>query len=473
MRVGVLFSGGQAPGGHNVLWGLLEALQKAHPKNSLVGFLRGATGLLENQKVEITSDLLQEYHNTGGFDLLRSGRSKIEKEEQFQAAIKTLNENSINALVVIGGDDSNTNAALMAEYFLKAKLPIQVIGVPKTIDGDLRGACLDISFGFDTACKVYKELIGNIARDALSAVKYYHFIKLMGRSASHIALECALATSPNLVLIGEEVALKKKSLQNITSEIADLITERAEKGKNYGVLLIPEGLIEFIPEMGRLIQELNNLLQIYPEAEMALVKLSEEAQKTYHFLPKIIQEQLLFDRDPHGNVQVSHIATESLLILKVKEELKKRIHYKGRFHPVNHFLGYEGRSAFPSNFDANYCFALGHSAALLLQGGYTGYMATVYDLVAPIEKWQAGGIPLASMIHLEERKGKMVPVIKKSLVDLQGEPFKQFAELREGWRVEDLYRYPGPIQFQGAHSLTDMRPLTLNLRREKSGSPSS
>lgn len=462
LSVGVVFSGGPAAGGHNVIAGLYDALKKLHSENTLWGFIGGPQGVIENKKKELTASLIDNYRNMGGFDLIQTGRTKIEKEEQFEAVRKTVQDSSLDALVVIGGDDSNTNAALLAEYFLKHSMKTQVIGVPKTIDGDLRHEKLQISFGFDTATKVYSELIGNIARDCLSAKKYYHFIKLMGRSASHITLECALATHPNVALIGEEIADKKMTLSDVISSITDVICKRAINGKQYGLILIPEGLIEFIPEMRLLISELNKLLAA-GKVESVRSHLSENSRKTFEYLPVNIQEQLLLERDPHGNVQVSHIATDQLILELVKKALKGRSDYKGIFTAVSHFFGYEGRCALPSNFDADYCYAIGHVAAVLIDRGYTGYMATIFNLGAGIDKWESGGISLTSMLHQEERNGKKVPVIKKALVELDQTPFKLFARLRNSWDVNDHYRYPGPIQFWGNANIVDSLPRTITL----------
>lgn len=422
LRVGVLFSGGQAAGGHNVVTGLFDALPQ---KSRLFGFLGGPSGLIENRFIELDQETLASFRNLGGFDLIGSGRTKIETQEQFESARKNAQELNLDGLVIIGGDDSNTNAAFLAEFFLTHDCKTRVIGVPKTIDGDLKNAHVEVSFGFDSAAKTYSELIGNIERDALSAKKYYHFIKLMGRSASHITLECALQTHPNVALIGEE----KWDLERITTYLVDTIQERAKRGKNYGVILVPEGLIEFVPHM----------------------EIGE--------IPKEIQAQLNLERDPHGNIQVSHIATEQLLIHLVKQRVK--------FNPVNHFFGYEGRSCLPSNFDATYCYNLGHVAAILIQAGRTGYMSTLHHLAEPVEKWEGGGIPLTMLMTLEERKGKLKPVIQKALVDLEGEPFKLFNAEREKWRLNDQYSYPGPIQFFGSPSLTDEITETLKLEQLK------
>ncbi|MCC5832687.1 MAG: diphosphate--fructose-6-phosphate 1-phosphotransferase [Chlamydiales bacterium] len=463
LRVGVVLSGGQAAGGHNVITGLFDALKKMNPSCRLFGFLNGPSGIVENRTIEITQEILVGYRNTGGFDLIGSGRTKIESPEQLEAARKNVESLALNGLVIIGGDDSNTNAALLAEYFASHGCHTHVIGVPKTIDGDLKNAQVEISFGFDTACKTYAEIIGNIARDAVSAKKYYHFIKLMGRSASHITLECALQTHPNIALIGEEVAARNMTLEQITEQIADVVCKRAKENKNYGVVLIPEGLIEFLPEMKQLIGELNKMMA--KDVEDALSGLSERARETFDYLPKQIAEQLLLDRDPHGNVQVSHISTENLLIHTVKHLLEGRGDYKGKFNPVNHFLGYEGRSCFPSNFDADYCYSLGFAAAILIDSGRTGYMSVVHNLAKPVEEWEVGGIPITMLMNMEERKGKLKPVIEKALVDLDGEPYRLFVHYRDSWSLEDQYCYPGPIQFFGPSSLTDLTTYTLKLEQ--------
>lgn len=463
LRVGVVLSGGQAAGGHNVITGLFDALKRMNPGCRLFGFLGGPSGIVENSYIELTEEILADYRNTGGFDLIGSGRTKIEKPEQLEASRKNVESLSLNGLVVVGGDDSNTNAALLAEYFQSHGCHTHVIGVPKTIDGDLKNAHVEISFGFDTACKTYSEMIGNIERDALSAKKYYHFIKLMGRSASHITLECALQTHPNIALIGEEAAAKNRTLEQITEEIADIVCERAKQDKNYGVVLIPEGLIEFVPEMKQLIKELNALMA--KQVDDVAAGLSEKARETFDYLPEQIARQLLLDRDPHGNVQVSHISTESLLIHTVKKTLEARSDYKGKFNPVNHFFGYEGRCCFPSNFDADYCYSLGFAAAVLIDSGHTGYMSIVHKLSQPAEEWEVGGIPITMLMNMEERKGKRKPVIQKALVDLDGEPFKRFAQKRDSWSVEDHYRYPGPIQLFGPDSLTNEKTYTLKLEQ--------
>ncbi len=459
-RVGVVFSGGQAAGGHNVIAGLFDGLKSLHPESKLFGFLNGPSGIVNGKFKELTKDLLDLYRNQGGFDLIGSGRTKIETEEQLEASLKTMHSLTLDGLVIIGGDDSNTNAAVLAEYFLEKGSPTKVIGVPKTIDGDLKNAHVPISFGFDTACKVYSEMIGNIARDALSAKKYTHFIKLMGRSASHITLECALATHPNCALIGEEIAAEKKTLAEIADALCDLIVARAEKGKNYGVILIPEGLIEFIPEVGALIRELN----LIPAAEVPQ-KLTPQAQHCYRSLPEPIQKQLLFDRDPHGNVQLSLIETERLMSDMVAQSLKKR-GSSCSFNPLHHFFGYEGRAAFPSHFDSGYCTVLGYSAALFIDEGLTGYMCYVNNLIQPPSAWQIGALPLTSLMHLEMRKGKRKPVIEKALVDLKGKPFAVFQEQRKSWTLDDAYSYPGPIQFFGDPRLTHGVPRILQLEQE-------
>lgn len=477
LKVGVVLSGGQAPGGHNVLSGLYDALKKLNSQSQLYGFLNGPSGILENKAIEITETVLAPYRNQGGFDLIGSGRTKIETPDQFRAAEAAMKERGLNGLVIVGGDDSNTNAALLAEYFLSKGLDIRVIGVPKTIDGDLKNRFIEISFGFDTACKTYAEIIGNISRDTISAKKYYYFIKLMGRSASHVTLECALQTHPNLALIGEEIEAENRTLNAITQQIADLIVERAKLGKDYGIILIPEGIVEFIPEFKQLIKELNDLLspgsphlsKIEAAAKgekIALVQelLTKSSQQCFQSIPDEIQLQLLIDRDPHGNVQVSKIETERLFIETVKAELKnrkKKGDYTGKFTAQPLFCGYEGRSCFPSNFDSQYCYALGHVAALLLDAGLTGYMSCVQQLFQPVEDWQISGIPITSLMHLEQRHGSAKPVIRKALVELEGNVFNSFKRQRDKWRLSDNFRYPGPIQFYGPVELTDAITLTL------------
>ena len=443
--VGVILSGGQAPGGHNVITGLYDALKKAGKDNVLLGFKGGPSGLLEDDCVEFTDEFINEYRNTGGFDIIGSGRTKLETVEQFKIAGEVAKKHGLNAIVIIGGDDSNTNAAVLAEYFASNNAGIQVIGCPKTIDGDLKNDVIEASFGFDTACKTYSELIGNIERDAASARKYWHFIKVMGRSASHIALECALECQPNICLIGEEVEAKKQSMMDIVNYIADVVTVRAQEGCNFGVAIIPEGLIEFIPEVKVLISELNDLLA-QNEKEYSLLssfesqtafisaKLSENSRKVFASLSSDIQKQLLMDRDPHGNVQVSRIETEKLLITMVSEELarrKKEGKYSGKFNALNHFFGYEGRCAFPSNFDADYCYSLGYNAFLLIANGLTGYMSVVTGLSEGPANWKAGGIPITKMMNIERRHGEYKPVIRKALVELDGKPFKYFEERRK------------------------------------------
>ncbi|MBF5060191.1 diphosphate--fructose-6-phosphate 1-phosphotransferase [Candidatus Neptunochlamydia vexilliferae] len=457
LKVGVVFSGGQAPGGHNVIMGLFDALKKCHYECQLIGFLDGPSGIVEGKTLALSEDLLAKYRNLGGFDLIGSGRTKIETEEQLEKSVAVFEKLGLDGVVIIGGDDSNTNAAILAEYCLAKGCSTKIIGVPKTIDGDLKNPYVDISFGFHTATATYAEMIGNIARDACSARKYTHFIKLMGRAASHIALECALKTQPNLTLIGEEVAAKKMTLKQVTSQIADLVEKRARQGKNYGVVLLPEGIVEFIPEMKTLIGELNALLAEGKDENA----LSAEAQETFTFLPKEIQQQLLLDRDPHGNVQVAHIQTDLLFSTTVKEEMKNRASFKGKFSPLHHFFGYEGRAALPTNFDATYCYGLGHVAALLIRDGETGYMCALRHLTKPAAEWAPCAIPITSLMNLEVRKGKEKAVIQKALVDLDGAAFKAFDRARAKWMEEDHYLYPGPIQFAGDLALTDQVPLSI------------
>lgn len=464
VKVGVVFSGGQAPGGHNVISGLFDALKKINPGCNLIGFCDGPSGILKNKWIVIDQDKLVSYRNQGGFDLIGSSRTKIETPEQFAAAEATVRTLKLDGLVIVGGDDSNTNAALLAEYFLAKGVTTRVVGVPKTIDGDLRNEFIDISFGFDTACKTYSETIGNILKDALSAKKYYYFIKLMGRTASHITLECALQTHPNMSLIGEEIAREEKSLHQIVTEIADMICIRAEKGKNYGAILIPEGLIEFIPEFSQMIQELNTLMATGGERDVVISKLSPQASQCFNEMPATIQNQLLLDRDSHGNVQISKIETERLLLELVEKELQKRHQegrYNGKFSTQPLFFGYEGRAGLPSNFDSDYCYALGHVAALLIRSGLTGYICCITCLNRPVDQWQVRGIPLYNMLHLEMREGKKKPVIKKALVDLSGRHFNEFIANREKWKWEDDYLCPGPIQFEGPSELTNQPPLTI------------
>lgn len=480
LRVGVVLSGGQAPGGHNVIAGLFDGLIKLNPESSLIGFLDGPGGIVKDKSIEITASLLENYRNQGGFDIIGSGRTKIETEEQFKAAKATVERHQLDGLVIIGGDDSNTNAALLAEYFLAGNCKTSVIGVPKTIDGDLKGGGIEISFGFDTAAKNYSQTIGSLMRDALSAKKYYNFIKLMGRSASHITLECALQTHPNLALISEEVLAEQKSLKNLLDEICDLICKRALKGKEYGVILIPEGVVEFIPEMKKLIEELNNLLAPTQNHASALDQLTEDREKIayiekllskeslscFQTIPKENRAQLLIGRDAHGNVQVSKIETERMFIEMVKTELKQRSNngsYKGSFSPLASFCGYEGRSCLPSNFDCQYCYALGMIGALLVNARLTGYVCGLKNLSNPVEEWEPIGIPLTSLIHIEKRHGEDKPVIQKALVDLQGKPFQAFKQQRSVWAEKDDYADPGPIQFFGLKQLTDSITQTLCL----------
>ncbi len=480
VNIGVILSGGQAPGGHNVISGLFDAVKKLNPENRLYGFLMGPGGLVDHNYVEITEDFLQAYRNTGGFDMIGSGRTKLEKEEQFEKGLEVIRQLDINAIVIIGGDDSNTNACVLAEYYAAKKYGVQVIGCPKTIDGDLKNAQIETSFGFDTACKTYSELIGNIERDCNSARKYWHFVKLMGRSASHIALECALQTQPNICLVSEEIQAKDLSLNNIVEYIADVVAYRANEGNNFGVVLIPEGLIEFIPAIGRLIQELNDLLaehgadykDLKPEAQREYIMnhLSEENKTTFATLPAGVARQLSLDRDPHGNVQVSLIETEKLISDMVASrlaELAQQGKYNGKFAAQHHFFGYEGRCAAPSNFDADYCYALGTSAAQLIANGKTGYMAIVNNLTAKSEDWKAGGVPITMMMNMERRNGEMKPVIRKALVELDGKPFQTFAAKRDEWAKNTCYVYPGPIQYWGPSDVCDQTTKTLVLEQTK------
>ena len=480
LTVGVILSGGQAPGGHNVITGLYDALKKADRNNVLLGFKGGPSGLLDDKYVEFTDDFINEYRNTGGFDIIGSGRTKLETVEQFRVVRQVAARHNLNAIVIIGGDDSNTNAAVLAEYFASEKTGIQVIGCPKTIDGDLKNDVIETSFGFDTACKTYSELIGNIERDANSAKKYWHFIKVMGRSASHIALECALECQPNITLVGEEVEAKKQSLSDIVNYIADVVTARSERGLNYGVAIVPEGLIEFIPEVKVLISELNDLLakeeaaysrlaDFVAQFEFITGKLSGASASVFRSLPADIQKQLLMDRDPHGNVQVSRIETEKLLISMTAAVLKERKEkglFKGSFSGLNHFFGYEGRCAFPSNFDADYCYSLGYNAFLLIANGLTGYMSVVTGLSKGPAAWQAGGIPITKMMNIEHRHGQDKPVIRKALVELDGKPFKYFESQRKTWEVETCYTFPGAIQYYGPAEVCDITTRTLALEQE-------
>ena len=480
--VGVILSGGQAPGGHNVVAGLFDALKATNKDNILLGFLGGPSGLIEDKFVEITADFMDQYRNTGGFDIIGSGRTKLETVEQFKVASEVCKKYGITAIVIIGGDDSNTNAAVLAEYFAANNTGVQVIGCPKTIDGDLKNEDIDCSFGFDTATKTYSELIGNIERDSNSAKKYWHFIKVMGRSASHVALECALETQPNICLIGEEVAEKKMSLQDITKQIADSVCYRAAHGNNFGVAIIPEGIVEFVPEFKVLIAEINELLAgSKTEAFNALPSwkekyafiekgLTKESMKVFAFLPEAIQQQLFLERDPHGNVQVSLIESEKLFSELVANELKNRKkngEYSGKFGRQHHFFGYEGRCAFPSNFDADYCYSLGYNAFMLIQYGYTGYLSKVSNLAAPAEQWVAGGMPITKMMNIERRNGEDKPVIRKALVELDGKPFKYFAAHRDEWSKETCFVFPGAIQYYGPSEVCDITTRTLALEKSK------
>ena len=480
MNVGVILSGGQAPGGHNVISGLFDEVKKLNPDNRLYGFLMGPGGLVDHNYIEITAENLQAYRNTGGFDMIGSGRTKLEKEDQFEKGLEIIKKLDIKAVVIIGGDDSNTNACVLAEYYAAKQYGVQVIGCPKTIDGDLKNDQIETSFGFDTATKTYSELIGNIERDCNSARKYWHFVKLMGRSASHIALECALQTQPNICLISEEIQAKDQTLNDIVEYIAGVVAYRAAQSNNFGVVLIPEGLIEFIPAIGRLIQELNDLLAAHGADYMNLDKdaqrkyilehLSAENKATFETLPEGVARQLSLDRDPHGNVQVSLIETEKLISEMVAAKLdqwKKEGKYEGKFAAQHHFFGYEGRCAAPSNFDADYCYALGSSAAQLIANGKTGYMAIVKNTTAGTDQWKAGGVPITMMMNMEKRNGEMKPVIRKALVELDGTPFKTFAAQRDKWAKETCYVYPGPIQYWGPSSVCDQTTKTLVLEQTK------
>lgn len=479
-NVGIILSGGQAPGGHNVVSGIFDGLKKLNKENRLYGFLMGPSGFINHQYMELTAGIIKEYRNTGGFDIIGSGRTKLEKPEQFDEGLKILKELNIKALVIIGGDDSNTNAAVLAEYYKNIGADVQVIGVPKTIDGDLKNEWIETSFGFDTACKVYSEVIGNIQRDCNSAKKYYHFIKLMGRSASHIALECALETQPNICLISEEVLAKRMTLDNIVSYICYVIAERAKLGWNFGTVLIPEGLIEFIPSMKALISELNEVIEEHSNELSELEELeklgaihsylSPANADLFKSLPKNIALQLSLDRDSHGNVQVSLIETESLLsemVAKRLAEMAAEGQYSGKFNTQTHFFGYEGRCADPTNFDADYTYALGYNAAMLINSGLTGYMSSVRNLTDASENWIAGGIPITMMMNMERRKGEMKPVIQKALVNLNGRPYLKFASMRETLALNTLYQYPGPIQYFGPAEICDRPSMTLLLEHDK------
>ncbi|MBQ8887208.1 MAG: diphosphate--fructose-6-phosphate 1-phosphotransferase [Candidatus Gastranaerophilales bacterium] len=476
--VGVILSGGQAPGGHNVIAGLYDALKQSNPESKLYGFLGGPSGIIEGKYIEFTDEIIDAYRNTGGFDIIGSGRTKLETEEQFQSSLKVCQNLGITGVVIIGGDDSNTNAALLAEWFVKNNTGIQVIGCPKTIDGDLKNDQIEISFGFDTATKTYAELIGNILRDANSAKKYWHFVKLMGRSATHVGLEVALQTQPNITLISEEVEEKKMSLKQIVDYMADIVAKRAADGRNFGIALIPEGLIEFIPEFKSMIANLNDLLAVLEDDntytyadesdkfEIIEGKLNAQDAAVYASLPVIIKQQLLMDRDPHGNVQVSKIETEKLLIEMVTArlaEMKKAGTYNGKFSAQCHFFGYEGRCAFPSNFDADYCYSLGYNAFALMKFGLTGYLSSVKNLSAPATEWVAGGVPLTMMMNMEKRHGQFKPVIKKALVELEGPVFKMLEANREKWALQDKYIFPGSIQYFGPSCVCDITTETLRL----------
>jgi diphosphate--fructose-6-phosphate 1-phosphotransferase len=476
INVGIILSGGQAPGGHNVISGIFDAVKKMNANNKIYGFLMGPGGLVDHDYMELTKEIIDEYRNTGGFDLIGSGRTKLEEEAQFEKGYEVIRQLNIKAVVIIGGDDSNTNACVLAEYYAAKNYGVQVIGCPKTIDGDLKNDQIETSFGFDTATKVYSEVIGNIERDANSARKYWHFIKLMGRSASHIALECALQTQPNICLISEEIEKKDMTLNQIVEEIATAVAKRAADGNNFGVVLIPEGLIEFIPAIGRLIAELNDLLAAHgsdykdldkdAQRNYILAHLSKENAETFSTLPEGVARQLSLDRDPHGNVQVSLIETEKLLSEMVAAKLaewKQAGKFAGNFAALHHFFGYEGRCAAPSNFDADYCYALGTSAANLIANGKTGYMAIVQNLSAPTDEWRAGGVPITMMMNMERRNGEMKPVIRKALVELDGAPFKEFVAHREEWAYKTCYIYPGPIQYWGPTEVCDRETVTLAL----------
>ncbi len=482
-NVGVILSGGQAPGGHNVIAGLYDALKQANSANKLYGFLGGPSGIIDGKYIEFTDEFMNAYRNTGGFDIIGSGRTKLETEEQFQKSLEVCKKLNISAVVIIGGDDSNTNAALLAEWFVKNNTGIQVIGCPKTIDGDLKNDQIEISFGFDTATKTYAELIGNIERDANSAKKYWHFVKIMGRSASHVALEAALQTQPNITMISEEVEEKKMSLEQVVNYMTDIIVRRANAGKNFGIAVIPEGLIEFIPEMKSMIANLNDIMATL-ETDSAFVnattirekfdivenRLDPANAKVYASLPALIKGQLLADRDPHGNVQVSKIETEKLLIEMIStrlDELKSQGEYIGKFNAQSHFFGYEGRCAFPSNFDADYCYSLGFNAFALINFGMTGYLSSVRNLTAPASEWVAGGVPLTMMMNMEKRHGEFKPVIQKALVRLDGPVFKVLEANREDWAMNDRYLFPGAIQYFGPSSVCDVTTCTLQLERAK------
>ena len=480
--VGVILSGGQAPGGHNVICGLYDALKATDKDNVLLGFKGGPSGLIDDDYIEMTDDFIDQYRNTGGFDIIGSGRTKLETTAQFEVVVEVAKKHGLTAIVIIGGDDSNTNAAVLAEYMAAHNTGVQVIGCPKTIDGDLKNEDIETSFGFDTATKTYSEVIGNIERDANSAKKYWHFIKLMGRSASHVTLECALQTQPNICLVGEEVAAKKQSLSEIADQIADSVATRGNNGDNFGVALIPEGIVEFVPEFSKLIAEINELLagekteqfNALPswDDKYAFIEngLTKESMAVFAILPVGIQQQLFLERDPHGNVQVSLIESEKLFAELVKNKLAERKAagtYKGKFSTLTHFFGYEGRCAFPSNFDSDYCYSLGYNAFMLIQYGFTGYLSKVSNLSAPAEEWVAGGMPITKMMNIERRNGEDKPVIRKALVELDGAPFKYFAEHRAEWAVKTCFLYPGAIQYYGPTEVCDATTKTLALEQAK------
>ena len=479
-NVGVILSGGQAPGGHNVISGLFDGIKKINKDSKLYGFLGGPSGLVDHKYIELTSEIIDEYRNTGGFDIIGSGRTKLEETEQFDKGIENCNKLGIKAIVIVGGDDSNTNACVLAEYYLQKNAGIQVIGCPKTIDGDLKNDMIETSFGFDTATKVYAEVIGNIERDANSAKKYWHFIKLMGRSASHVTLECALQTQPNVTIIGEEVENNNQSLDDIVTYIAQTVANRADNGENFGTVLVPEGLIEFVPAIKKLIVELNDMLaanqaefdQIGADDKIKFIidHLSKENAAIFESLPTAVSKQLALERDPHGNVQVSLIETEQLLAEMVGKKLaawKKEGKYVGKFSTQHHFFGYEGRCAAPSNFDADYCYSLGFTASVLIASGKTGYMSSVRNTTKPADQWIAGGIPITAMMNMERRNAKMKPVIQKALVKLDGAPFKFFASKRDEWAKTTSYIYPGPIQYFGPSQVCDQTTKTLLLEQNK------
>ena len=482
-NVGVILSGGQAPGGHNVIAGLYDALKQANPENKLYGFLGGPSGIIDGNYIEFSDKFIDEYRNTGGFDIIGSGRTKLETQEQFEKSLAVCKKLGVSAVVIIGGDDSNTNAALLAEWFVENNTGIQVIGCPKTIDGDLKNDQIEISFGFDTATKTYGELIGNIQRDANSAKKYWHFIKIMGRSASHVALEAALQTQPNITLISEEVEEKRMSLSDIITYMANTISIRAAKGKNFGIAIIPEGLIEFVPEMKSLIANLNDLMgeleqdfdynnatSTHEKFEIVQNRLKEGNAGVFGSLPALIKAQLLMDRDPHGNVQVSRIETEKLLIEMLKtrlDKMKSQGEYVGKFSEQAHFFGYEGRCAFPSNFDADYCYSLGYNAFVLINFDLTGYLSSIKNLTKPAQEWVAGGVPITMMMNMEKRHGEFKPVIQKALVQLNGPVFKKLDKNREDWALNDKYKFPGAIQYFGPSSVCDITTVTLQLEQNK------